>query len=126
MPTPSRTWLSGSTPPSVVWRKATCAGNARPHSATHALVHEVYLRLLSDQAGEWRNRAHFYAAASLAMRRILVDHARARAAAKRPGAGHKVELDGFLAAPSPRLEQLLILDEAFTSGGNGRAASPRG
>jgi RNA polymerase sigma-70 factor, ECF subfamily len=79
-----------------------------------ALVHEAYLRLIRDAAVEWHDRAHFYATASLAMRRILVDHARSRFAAKRPGARHKVELDDFLAAQNPRIEQLLILDEALT------------
>jgi RNA polymerase sigma factor (TIGR02999 family) len=48
------------------------------------------------------------------MRRILVDHARSRAAAKRPGGKQRVELDEFMASASPRIEQLLILDEALT------------
>jgi RNA polymerase sigma factor (TIGR02999 family) len=48
------------------------------------------------------------------MRRILVDHARKRAAIKRPGARQRVELNDFLVAQSPRIEQLLILDEALT------------
>jgi RNA polymerase sigma factor (TIGR02999 family) len=49
-----------------------------------ALVHEAYLRMV-DGHQDWRNRAHFFAIASSAMRRILVDHARARRAVKRPG-----------------------------------------
>jgi hypothetical protein len=48
------------------------------------------------------------------MRRILVDHARKRFASKRPGARQKVELNEFLAAESPHIEELLILDEALT------------
>ncbi len=79
-----------------------------------ALVHEAYIRLIRDAAVEWQDRAHFYATASLAMRRILVDHARANAAAKRPNPRGKVELDDLLAAQSPRIELLLILDEALT------------
>jgi RNA polymerase sigma factor (TIGR02999 family) len=79
-----------------------------------ALVHEAYLRLMQDNAADWQNRAHFYATAAVVMRRILVDHARKRAAAKRPQARQTVELDDFLAAPAPRIEQLLILDEALT------------
>jgi len=79
-----------------------------------ALVHETYLRLIQDNALDWENRAHFYATASIVMRRILVDHARKRASAKRPDAKQRVELGDFLAAPSPRIEQLLILDEALT------------
>ena len=79
-----------------------------------ALVHEAYVRLLRDNPAEWQSRAHFFAAASIVMRRILVDHARSRAAAKRPGGKQRVELDEFMASASPRIEQLLILDEALT------------
>jgi RNA polymerase sigma factor (TIGR02999 family) len=79
-----------------------------------ALVHETYLRLMRDNAADWQDRAHFYATASIVMRRILVDHARARAAAKRPDARQKVELADLMATQSPRIEQLLILDEALT------------
>ena len=78
-----------------------------------ALVHETYLRLMQDGAADWQNRAHFYATAAIVMRRVLVDHARARAAGKRPGGRHRVELDEFLAAQSPRIEQMLMLDEAL-------------
>lgn len=55
-----------------------------------ALVHEAYLRLIGDQ--QFDGRGHFFAAAAEAMRRILVDHARRRLAAKR-GAGRRVTLD---------------------------------
>src|SRR5688572_26959991 len=48
-----------------------------------ALVHETYLRLLAQRRVNWQSRAHFFALASRMMRRVLVDHARARAAAKR-------------------------------------------
>jgi RNA polymerase sigma-70 factor (ECF subfamily) len=79
-----------------------------------ALVHEAYLRLLQDHAADWQGRAHFFAAASIAMRRILVDYARQRAAAKRPGGKQKVELNDFMASANPRIDQLLVLDEALT------------
>src|SRR5437868_3221419 len=52
---------------------------------TTALVHEAYLRLVDQRQSTWRNRAHFYGAAAQVMRRILVDHARARQAQKRGG-----------------------------------------
>jgi RNA polymerase sigma-70 factor (ECF subfamily) len=78
------------------------------------LVHETYLRLLQGNAAAWQNRTHLYATASMVMRRILVDHARKRAAGKRPGARQRVELNEFLAAESPHIEDLLILDEALT------------
>jgi RNA polymerase sigma-70 factor, ECF subfamily len=55
------------------------------------LVHEAYLRLIDQQRVRWQNRSHFYAVASQVMRRLLVDHARARGAAKR-GAGATVSL----------------------------------
>jgi RNA polymerase sigma factor (TIGR02999 family) len=79
-----------------------------------ALVNEAYVKLLRDRPAEWENRSHFFAAASIVMRRILVDHARARFAAKRTGGKQRMELDDFMASASPRIEQLLILDEALT------------
>ena len=57
-----------------------------------ALVHEAYLRLVDQQRVEWRNRAHFFGVAAQMMRRVLVDHARTRLAAKRGGALHRVTL----------------------------------
>jgi RNA polymerase sigma-70 factor (ECF subfamily) len=68
--------------------------NERPEHSLQAtaLVHEAYLRLV-DGHQDWQNRAHFFAIASSAMRRILVDHARARQAAKRPGSQQQLNLD---------------------------------
>ncbi len=68
--------------------------NERPGHTLQAtaLVHEAYLRLV-DGHQDWRNRSHFFAIASSAMRRILVDHARARRAAKRPGSLKQSSLD---------------------------------
>ena len=57
-----------------------------------ALVHEAYLRLIDDQPNGWDGRGHFFAAAAEAMRRILVDQARRRSAAKRGGQADRVEL----------------------------------
>jgi len=57
-----------------------------------ALVHEAYLRLIDQRKVDWRNRAQFLGLAAGMMRRILVNHARDRAAAKRGGDGHKVSL----------------------------------
>jgi RNA polymerase sigma factor (TIGR02999 family) len=59
-----------------------------------ALVHESYLRLVDQRRVEWRNRAHFFAIASTVMRRILVDHARARLTAKRGGGVAPITLAG--------------------------------
>ena len=78
-----------------------------------ALVHEAYLRLVgSDQAG-WENRAHFFGAAARAIRRILVDRARARRAARRGGDRPlRLDTDAPLAGPGPSLD-VLALDEAL-------------
>jgi RNA polymerase sigma factor (TIGR02999 family) len=75
-----------------------------------ALVHEAYLRLVGNQ--EFANRPHFLAAAAEAMRRILIDRARARTSLKRGGDRGRVALDA-VAAPGPE-ERLLALDEALT------------
>jgi RNA polymerase sigma factor (TIGR02999 family) len=80
-----------------------------------ALVHEAWLRLMQQHGAGWQNRAQFYAIAAQAMRRILVDHARRREAAKR-GAGEPMadvdELADVLASPVPD-EQLVALDAAL-------------
>jgi len=80
-----------------------------------ALVHEAYLKLIVQEAGlQWQNRAHFFAIAARAMRSILVDHARGRAAAKRNGGAMAVSLDDAPdAAADQRAEHLLALDEAL-------------
>lgn len=80
---------------------------------TTALVHEAYVRLI-DQAGvRWQNRAHFYGIAAEMMRRILVDHARKRNAAKRGGDAVKVTLNEEVQpAPEQNLD-LIAVDEAL-------------
>jgi RNA polymerase sigma factor (TIGR02999 family) len=78
-----------------------------------ALVHEAYLRLVGgEQTQDWNGRRHFFAAAAEAMRRILIDRARARSSRKRGGDRRRVALDA-VAAPDPD-ERLLALDEALT------------
>ena len=78
-----------------------------------ALVHEVWLRLSSERRRPWQNRAHFFAAAAEAMRRILVDNARRKQAARRGGNVPRLSLDELdLACPMPD-EQLLALHEAL-------------
>ncbi len=59
-----------------------------------AVVHEAYLRLVDQRRVAWRNRAHFFGIAAQMMRRVLVDHARARLAGKRGGALQRVSLSG--------------------------------
>jgi RNA polymerase sigma factor (TIGR02999 family) len=79
-----------------------------------ALVHEAYVRLLGQRRVDWQSRMHFFALASQIMRRILVDHARARAAAKRPEQALRVSLDSDLASVDPRGCDLLMLDQALS------------
>jgi RNA polymerase sigma factor (TIGR02999 family) len=78
-----------------------------------ALVHEAYLRLVGSDRASWENRAHFFGAAARAIRRILVDRARARRAARRGGDRPlRLDTDTPLAEPGPSLE-VLALDEAL-------------
>lgn len=91
-------------------------GRERPgHSLPPtALVHEAYLKLVDQRRVRWQNRTHFFAIAAQQMRRILVDHARARAAAKR-GADLTVPLTGIDVGVDPRAPDLLALDEALNA-----------
>jgi RNA polymerase sigma factor (TIGR02999 family) len=78
-----------------------------------ALVHEAWLRLFGGKKPQWKNRAHFFAAAGEAMRRILVESARRKKRLKRGGQMQRVELDEVnLPSPMPD-EDLLALDEAL-------------
>jgi RNA polymerase sigma factor (TIGR02999 family) len=79
-----------------------------------ALVHEAYVRLVDgDQVERWNSRGHFFAAAAEAMRRILVDQARRRNAAKRGGAAGRVEFhESAIAAPASG-DQLLAINEVL-------------
>jgi RNA polymerase sigma-70 factor, ECF subfamily len=79
-----------------------------------ALVHEAYLRLVGNEDGDWQSRAHFLNAAAQTMRRILVDHARARRADKRGGAGVRVVLDEAVVEAPERDLDLVALDDALT------------
>lgn len=82
-----------------------------------ALVHEAYLRLVGPREIPWQSRAHFFAAAAQAMRRILVDHARAKAAARRGGLEARRAALELASLPDPASEReaagFLILDEAL-------------
>ena len=80
-----------------------------------ALVHEAYLRLVDQRHVHWRNRAHFFGVAASLMRRILVDHARARLAGKRGGGLERVTLLGDeAAAESPPGIDVLALHESLS------------
>ncbi len=90
------------------------AGERADHTLdATALVHEAYLRLVGDRRLPWQNRAHFYAAAAQAMRRILLDHAKARGREKRGGGRKRVPLSVADIADSWNFEETLSLDEAL-------------
>jgi RNA polymerase sigma factor (TIGR02999 family) len=76
-----------------------------------ALVHEAYLRLIGDQ--QFNGRGHFFAAAAEAMRRILVERARARQRVKRGGGGSREELREDLLAADDRVDELVAVHDAL-------------
>lgn len=78
-----------------------------------ALVHEVWLRLLRGEDQTWQNRAHFFGAASEAMRRILIDHARRKRAAKHGGGFQRVDLDEIDRPAQAGDDTLLQVNEAL-------------
>lgn len=81
-----------------------------------ALVHEAWLRLGGDQQPQWQNRGHFFSAAAEAMRRILIDHARRKQAARRGGGAEHIDLNqtGFeLGAEIADNDDLLLLNDAL-------------
>jgi len=79
-----------------------------------ALVHEAYVKLIGDQRMSWQNRAHFFAAAAEAMRRILIDHARKRASQKRGGGRKALPISVVDLAEDADPSRVLALDEALT------------
>ena len=78
-----------------------------------ALVHEAYLRLIDRSQVNWQNRAHFIGTAAQLMRNILVDHARARNAAKRGGGDYKLSLSEAMISFGPPDIDLIALDNAL-------------
>tara|TARA_R110002111_G_scaffold262848_1_gene341753 strand:- start:8766 stop:9332 length:567 start_codon:yes stop_codon:yes gene_type:complete len=86
------------------------SGHARQATS---LVHEAYLRLVSNDA-EWNGEGHFFGAAAIAIRRILVENARSRRSLKRGGNAVRLELDDVIPVTLPEpVEDLIALDEAL-------------
>jgi len=81
--------------------------------STTALVHEAYLKLAGQSPSKWSDRAHFFAVASLAMRHVLVDFAKARVSLKRGGTRHRITLDDDAIAVDDQADALLQLDDAL-------------
>lgn len=80
---------------------------------TTALVHEAYLKLVDASRAQWRDRAHFFALASVAMRQVLIDRAKARTALKRGGVRRKITLEDDAIAIDDQAESLLEIDDAL-------------
>ena len=78
-----------------------------------ALVNEAFMKLVDQRNVRWQNRAHFFGVAAQAMRRIVIDHARARQRLKRGGVQHAVTLDEAMIAGESRSIDVLALDEAL-------------
>lgn len=78
-----------------------------------ALVHEAYLRLVNQERVDWKNRAQFFGLAAEMMRRILLNHARDRAAGKRGGKAERVSLSEVDRSPQMKDMDLIALDNAL-------------
>ncbi len=99
--------------------RAIAARRMEAESAGHtlqatALVNEAYLRLVGDERLDWSSKAHFYAAAADAMRRILIDHARMKGRAERGGSHRRLPLDVLDLATRDNVEEILSVDEAVS------------
>lgn len=93
--------------------KALMRGERSNHTLEPtALVHEAFMRLFPVETSGYDNRGHLFASAIEAMRRILVDHARQRAARKRGGGSRGVSLESDVEAPGFDADELLTIDEA--------------
>ena len=99
--------------------RTLAAGYLRKERPDHtlqptALVNEAFLKLIDQRAVKWQNRAHFFGIAAQAMRRILVDHARAHGAGKRGKGARKVPLEDANVSGWTMDIDLIALDEALT------------
>jgi RNA polymerase sigma factor (TIGR02999 family) len=87
---------------------------ANPSFQATMLVHDAFLQLVNQEDRNWQNRSHFFAVAAQLMRRILVDYARTRKAAKRGGRQPRVALDENIVITDDNCEQVLAIDQALT------------
>ena len=119
---------TGDVDPNVVTRRLFDLVYSELHNAAHrlmrserpnhtlqttALIHEVYIKLMKGKVPKWESRAHFFGAASRAMRQILVDHARYRHTARRGGDWQRVTLNDNLGLGGGLHEQIIDLDAAL-------------
>jgi RNA polymerase sigma factor (TIGR02999 family) len=91
--------------------------NERPGHTLQStdLVHEVYLRLVNAREVDWQHRAHFFAVSATLMRRILLDRARRRVAAKRGGKAQPLDLDDTIDIAQVQAREVVALDEALNT-----------
>jgi RNA polymerase sigma factor (TIGR02999 family) len=96
--------------------RARLAREPQPHQTLQptALVHEAYMRVAGSEQRSWDGRGHFFAAAALAMRRILVERARYYQRIKHGRDEDRVDLDSGIMRADPALTDLLAVDEALT------------
>lgn len=94
-----------------------CLQNERPGQTLQVsdLVHEAYIHLADVSRLDWQHRSHFFAVSATLMRRILVDRARRRTAAKRGGRPAAVDIEHALDVSSKRSAQLIALDDALNT-----------
>lgn len=79
-----------------------------------AIVHEAFLKLVASPSRSWKNRAHFLAVASKALRQVLADYARRKKSQKRGGQLRRIALTGVLEAPRDSDVDLVVLDDALS------------
>lgn len=104
-----------------------CLQNEQPGQTLQAtdLVHEAYLRLADASHLDWQHRSHFFAVSASVMRRILVDRARRRVAAKRGGRAAQIDLDGVVDIATRRSKELIALDDALNALADGDSRKAR-
>lgn len=97
----------------IIAHRHLAAHGAEDTLNSTALVHEAYLKLGNEAGSAWRDRSHFFALASMVMRQILTDRARARTAVKRGGIQRRITLDEQTVAVDDQADSLLQLDDAL-------------
>lgn len=105
--------------------KRHLSGQKKGHTfQTTELIHEAYLKLAGGERQNWKNRAHFFGVAALAMRHILVNYAVSKQSRKRGGEWRKITLEENAVASMERSDEIIALDEALKEMANldGRAS----
>jgi RNA polymerase sigma factor (TIGR02999 family) len=94
---------------------ASKMANEQPNQTLQptALVHEAWLRLTGNEKVKWNGRGHFFGAAAEAMRRILIDNARRKQAARRGAGAQRVDIDAVEIAAPAKDDELLAINEAL-------------